>query len=326
MTTKIAFIGAGGIAGKHIQSLAKIQGVSIVGVCDVDAAKAAARAQEAGARAFADFNEMLDAARPDGVYVCVPPHAHGPAEMACVKRRMAFIVEKPLSNDLAVARKIGSRVRAAGLIAAAAYQNRYRKGVRRARELLADRPVSLIYGGWLGGTPAGHPWLTQKKLSGGQILEQTTHLFDLLRYLCGEAAAVHAFAAEGFVARSPSYDTDDASSVVVRMKSGAVANIMSSWSAGPGGGVFLTLTGPDIRISFSGWDQSMQAADGAGQIQESFPGEQNIFEVEDQAFVQAIRTGDPSPILCDYADGVKTLALCAAANTSLETGKPAAVR
>jgi len=324
--TKIAFVGAGGIAGKHMEALGKAGSVETVGICDVDAGKAQARREKFGGQAFSDAEEMLDATKPDGVFICLPPHAHGPAEAACIDRRIPFLVEKPLANDLALAEKIASRVAKASLITAVGYMNRYRKGVQRAKELLAERPVSLIYGGWLGGTPGNHPWLTQKKLSGGQIVEQTTHTFDLLRYLCGEAAVVQCFAAGGFVPHSPTYDTDDASSVLIKMKSDAVANIMSSWSAGPGGGVFLTLTGPKIQISFTGWDHTMQAAGGDGKISENQPGEPNIFELEDRAFLQAIRTGQASSILCDYADGVESLRLSAAANRSIDTGKPVAVR
>lgn len=38
-------------------------------------------------------------------------------------------------------------------------------------------------------------------------------------------------------------------------------------------------------------------------------------------FIRAVETGDPAPILCDYADGSETLA----ANRSLETGGVEAV-
>jgi len=325
-TTRVAFIGTGGIAGQHLSALKTIQGVNVVGLYDKNRDKAEARQAEFGGEVFGSPGKMLDGAQPDAVYICLPPHAHGKAEAACIDHRIPFLAEKPLSNDLALAKRIAARVKRTGLLAVAGYMNRYRKGVQRARKLLARRPVSLIYGGWLGGTPRNHPWLTQKRLSGGQILEQTTHTFDLLRYLCGEAVSVSAGAATGFVPRSRLYQTDDASSALIKMKSGAVANIMSSWSAGPGGGLFLTLTGPDIKVALTGWEHSVEIVSADGKIHETYPGEQNIFELEDRAFIRAVRTGNRSGILCDYADGVRSLAVCAAANESITTGKPVTVR
>ncbi|MEM2028308.1 MAG: hypothetical protein QXS05_02855, partial [Candidatus Bathyarchaeia archaeon] len=52
------------------------------------------------------------------------------------------------------------------------------------------------------------------------------------------------------------------------------------------------------------------------------PGEPNIFEIEDRAFIEAVQLNDPSKILCTYMDGLKTMEVTIAANISMETGKP----
>jgi hypothetical protein len=52
------------------------------------------------------------------------------------------------------------------------------------------------------------------------------------------------------------------------------------------------------------------------------PGEPNIFEIEDNAFIDAVRLNDPSRIMCTYSDGLKTMEVTIAANISMETGKP----
>ena len=42
----------------------------------------------------------------------------------------------------------------------------------------------------------------------------------------------------------------------------------------------------------------------------------------DEAFITAVKSGDRSPILCDYREGVKSAAACIAPNESAATGRP----
>ena len=83
-------------------------------------------------------------------------------------------------------------------------------------------------GYWMGGMP-GVPWWRVRAESGGQHVEQTTHIFDLCRYLVGsDVVAVHGFAGQGSMTDVPNYDVDDMSVVNLKFASGAVANITSA--------------------------------------------------------------------------------------------------
>lgn len=185
-----------------------------------------------------------------------------------------------------------------------------------------DRVV-LVHGGWIGGTPSVH-WWRVKAESGGQIVEQTTHTFDLVRYLVGEPALVYAQGAKGLVADMPDYDVEDASTVAVRFASGAVGNLMSSCASRAGGGVHLTIAGMRHYATFTGWDHTVTIRKSAIE-EEHITGEPNIFEIEDAAFVEAVKTGNRAVVLSPYADAAKTLAFCLAANKSLDTGAPVEV-
>ena len=196
---RIGFIGTGGIARQHARGLAKRDDVTFVGAYDVVRDKSQSFAAEYGGDACSSAAEMLDTAKPDAVWVCVPPFAHGDAENALIERRIPFCVEKPISNAMDTSRRILEGIEGAGLLTSVCYMNRYRRGVNRAKELLATDPAVLIHGGWIGGTP-GVYWWRQQALSGGQILEQTTHIFDVVRYLgreCQGILAVQAIRCRG---------------------------------------------------------------------------------------------------------------------------------
>ncbi len=326
MSFKVAFIGVGGIAGQHLNALKKMADVKIVGLCDVDEARLAARQKEFGGDVFADPDKMLSAVKPDTVFICLPPFAHGPGEMSCVRHGVPFIVEKPVTKDLALAKKVASAVKKAKLMTGVAYMNRFRKGVAKVKELLAKDPPALVYGGWIGGFPGKHPWLFDKELSGGQMVEQTTHTIDLLRYICGEVSCVQCFnASNDFVREAEGFKADCATTVAMRLAGGGVANIMSAWVCRAGGGVFLTLVSPNYHVEFSGWEHSVKITHAGGVYQESYKGEGNIFEIEDDAWIKAVKSGKAGEVIGDYEDGVRTLAVSAAADESMKSGKPAKV-
>lgn len=320
---RVAFIGAGGIARSHASALTKRNDISFVGAFDVLRERAEAFVGQYGGAAYSSVEKMLDETKPDAAWVCLPPFAHGPAEMALLERRIPFLVEKPISNSIDTAQRILEAVERVGNLVAVGYMNRYRRSVNRVKELLAGDSVVLVHGGWIGGTPTVH-WWRVKAQSGGQIVEQTTHTFDLARYLVGEPEVVYAQGAKGFVRDWPDYDVEDASVVAVRFVNGAVGNLMSSCASRAGGGVHLTIAAMKHYVTFTGWEHSVVVRKSAIE-EERITGEPNVFELEDNAFLEAVMTGCRELILSPYADALKTLAFCLAANKSLEVGAPVEV-
>ena len=160
----------------------------------------------------------------------------------------------------------------------------------------------------------------------GQFLEQVTHTVDLARYFCGEAVEVQAYAATGFNKGVPeNYDIEDAAVVNIRFRSGGVANLWASASSNGGGaGVTLNVYAGSTTALFTGWEHTLRLMH-ADEDTIEIRGEPDIFNLEDKAFIEAVRTGNRSLIQCDYPDAVKTLEISVAANRSMETGRPVAV-
>ncbi len=330
---KIAFIGSGGMAHAHAPCLAKLSGVELVAFCDVVAEKARHVAAQYGGAGFTSAARMLNATEPDGVYICLPPFAHGKAEMACVERRVPFFIEKPINKDVKQAAKIAAAVEDAGLMTSVGYMNRYRKGVNDLKRLLESDPAVYVQGGWIGGAPrppAGDTsimsWWIQKDKSGGQFVEQVTHTVDLVRYLCGEAASVSAYAARGFNRNMPAaYDIEDALAVSMQMANGGVVCLHSCCASEAFGGVSLSVYATKVAGIFGGWNHDVTIYR-AGREAKHIVGEGDVFTIEDKAFVNAVRIGDPSGIRCTYADGLETLRITVAAGKSAQTGKPVKVQ
>lgn len=337
---RLAFVGAGGMASAHLKAIAPFPDAQIVAFCDPDPAKLALRLAELKEvnpdapvpQTFSDPDTMLAETGADGAYLLLPPFAHGPAERACLKHATPFFVEKPIGLDWALTKELAAEVESTGLMTCAGYMNRYRETLRKSKALLADDPAAIVHGGWIGGSPNPKPgdtnigsWWVQKDKSGGQIVEQCTHTFDVLRYLCGEAVEVYARAANGFNTGLYNYTMDDASSVVMQLANGGVATLMSAAVANAGGGgVWLNVYAKEHTFLFTGWEHSVKIMT-RGQGAEELKGEGDIFALEDRVFVDAIRAGDGSAIASTYPDAAKTLRLTLAANESIASGKPVAI-
>lgn len=328
---RLGFIGCGGVAQNHFTGLATFEDVEMAAFCDLREDVVRQTAEKFGGKAYTSHDRMLAENQLDGLYIILPPFAHGPAEFAAIERKIPFFVEKPVGNDPGVLGEIAGAVRQAGLLTSVGYMTRYRQSVQVAKKLLAGDPAVMAYGGWIGGAPQMsapiHGWWVVKEKSGGQLVEQTTHTVDLARYLMGDAVEVWASGARGFVKGIPTYTNDDASLCTVRFASGAIATFYSACCAdGPGDskGVHFNVYSRGHTLEFSGWDQSLKVWNAEGWSRE-VKGEPDIFKKEDRIFLDAIKTGDRAAILCDYEDGYQTSRVTLAANESMATGKPVAL-
>ena len=182
-------------------------------------------------------------------------------------------------------------------------------------------PGALGY--WMGGLPLAPAMAHCSKMnggasaraqSGGQHVEQTTHIFDLARFLLGDAKTVHGVATRGSMTDVPQYDVDDLSMVNIEFESGAIANIVSCCAMEGWNrvqlevfcrGLVVTVGGPNT-INRKGEEESLPEDGG---------------QDRDRVFIDAVKTGDSSKILSPYSDALKTLRIMMAASTSFETGK-----
>jgi myo-inositol 2-dehydrogenase / D-chiro-inositol 1-dehydrogenase len=313
--TRIGFIGVGGIAQEHLKNLRQVEGAQVGAVCDVNQEQAARIAGEWGARPYADFRAMLDGERLDALYICVPPFAHQGQELLATERGIPFLVEKPIDTGTDYAQRVATAVAERGLVTAVGYHWRYFASVGRARQIIGDRPIGMALGYWMDKMPPPL-WWRQKHLSGGQFVEQTTHVVDLARYLVGEITEVYAQMATRVLGAVDHFTVPDVGTVTVRFAGGAVGTFSNACIGAPGP-IALHLLLQDLTLEIGG-HLTVRRPDGV----EEFRDAPNAYLAEDEAFLHAVRSGDASRIRSPYADALQTQRVTAAANRSAETGQP----
>ncbi|MFB6173240.1 MAG: Gfo/Idh/MocA family protein [Halobacteriales archaeon] len=316
MSVRLGFIGAGGIAQwQHFDNIEGMDGAAVVAVCDVDESAATEAADRFDAAAFTDHRDLYAEASVDAVFVCLPPFAHEDQELMAAERGIDLFVEKPLALSAAKAREIRDAIERNGVIAQVGYNWRYSAGVERAREILADRAVGYAEGYWWGGVPGGEDhWWRHADRSGGQTVEQATHVFDTVRHLVGDVERV---SAAGSHRIEDLVDFPDNTSATMSHGNGAVSHVSTSCAAERGKtGLEVVADGATLEIT---QDDLEGVVDGE-EVAETFERNPYVAEVED--FLEAVRTGDGSGIRSPYADAVESFELTLAVNESIEAGEP----
>ena len=238
---KVAFIGCGEMANYHMSILGKIKDVEFVGMCDVDEEKAKKASSSNAGKAYTDYHKMFDDIEIDCCYICIPPFAHTGQEISCVERNIPFFVEKPVHLDLEKAKKIANKVKGRGLITSVGYQDRYQTIIEYIRPFFSRGNLGFFSGRWVGRLTKLY-WLRRKELGGGQIVAESTHIFDIARYLLGEAMEVYAVKRLGLMEDVKGYNIEDASSVTINFQNGVFGTIFS--------GNFLKIQKGDTGLDF----------------------------------------------------------------------------
>ena len=317
---RVALIGPGFIAQRHLEVLGSEPGAELVGIVSRSLAKAETAAHRYGGRPYDDLGLMLDTERPDAVWLCVTPDAHGALELGLIERGIHLMVEKPLAADAETPERISAALDAAGLIGGVAYHWRAMDTLAEVEEVIASRPVKLLNGHWHDNLP-GVAWWRDLATSGGQIVEQATHLVDLSRRLLGEATVVAATHERHDHPEHPEMTVPDTSTAILRYDGGPIGAITATCILGGTSAqeVRLFCEGLAITVRQQGVlyedsrTKAVTATDGftgsrlwGVTATRYVPTGNDPFRDEDRAFLDAIRSGDDSRLFSSYADALRT--------------------
>jgi predicted dehydrogenase len=201
------------------------------------------------------------------------------------------------------------------------YHWRYLDTLQLARELLRDRPPRMLLGAWLDRAP-GTPWWGRQRLSGGQTVEQVTHLLDVGRVLAGEVVSLHAEGARG---EGGPGDILDVCTAAVRFDSGAVGSFSSTCVLRRGHRIGVEVMAPGLALTLT--ETELVVDDGTGPVVHE-PAVDPM-AAEDRAFVDAV-LGRTSDLRAPYAEALRThrlaVAIASAAEESARASSPVAVQ
>jgi predicted dehydrogenase len=249
---RVLLLGAGKVVvDQHLPALESLRGrLRLVGVCDLDAGRAAAVAGPSAAWSGTDLDEALRVLRPDLVLVATPPDARADVVPRCLRAGAWVVCEKPPARSLAELDVIAAAEADSGNPCSFIFQQRFGATAQHLRQLVDDGttgPLLAVTAQTLWFRDAAYyaaPWRgTWASEGGGTLLTLGIHVLDLALWLAGGWTEVTALAAS----LERPIETDDLSGAVVRLAGGGLMTVVSS-SVSPAQESRLRLDFRDVTV------------------------------------------------------------------------------
>ena len=136
----VGVVGTGALGYHHARLLRKMDGAELVGIYELNPARAAQVARELDTVAYPSLDALLD--RVEAATVVVPTSAHVEVGLAVLARGIPVLIEKPLADTLPGAENLVRAAAAGGVALQVGHVERFNRAVRAATAYL-DEPRFL---------------------------------------------------------------------------------------------------------------------------------------------------------------------------------------
>lgn len=345
---RVVHCGCGGIANAWMSTPTRRELVEVVGLVDLDPAKAAGLRERhelpAELPVHTDLAAAIDALQPEAVFDCTVPEAHHIVTTTALGKGCHVLGEKPLAATMAQAAEMVAAAEAAGRVYAITQTRRWNPELHRLRAFLqsgaigtphsffADFAIAADFGGF------------RATMDHVLLLDMAIHSFDQARVLAGEADPSWVLAQEWNPPGS-NYERDASAIATFGFDDGSVFSYRGTWTANGR----QTSWECDWRIQATAGAVTWRGEDGIRAERRVDPDEpsaeaggpliRSLEDVEVPAgdetdfakghdgairdFVLALREGRAPA--CPAADNIKSLAMVHAAIASATSGQREAV-
>jgi len=263
---RIGIAGAGAIGRRHAQYCVEEPATVLVGIAD-PASDAANVAHEFDVPHYWSLEKMLDAQRVDGIIVGVPTPLHCKVALTAIRRGIAVLIEKPITEHPADATELIATASSTGAKILVGHHRRHNPIVQQARDIIRSELGRLLAVNvlWAVLKPASYFEPQWRRVAGaGPVLTNLVHDIDLLRFMCGEI--VNVTAAAGRSARG--HEVEDTVAILLHFESGALGTITGcdaspspwSWDANTGENPAIAVS-RENSYRFLGSDGSLEFPD-----------------------------------------------------------------
>ena len=226
---RVGLVGCGSIAHYHMHGWNGVDQAEVVALADPVAEAREEFGERHGiAQRYEDFRQMVDDEALDIVSICTWHRLHAPMTIAaCARKPRAVLCEKPMATSLGECDDMLTAARRNHVKLAIAHQRRFNPAWTLARKLVAEGAIGEV---------------RQVNARGGQgLLNDCSHLLDMMRYVMGDPRAVWVMG--NIERKTERFERDipieDRSLCVVQFDNGAIGQLLQEL-AGPNyqGGVF----------------------------------------------------------------------------------------
>lgn len=224
---RIGVAGAGLIGRRHIELIQASGDCVLAGIADPSPA-AKDYAQARGVPCYPDHRALLAQQKPDGVVIASPNTLHLPMALDCAEAGVPALIEKPVTETVAAARRLCAAVKRTGVPMLVGHHRRHNPIIKSARETVASGKLgqlTAVVGLWLLKKPDDYfevAW--RREPGGGPLLINLIHDIDNLRFVCGEIVEVQALTSN----KVRGFAVEDTAALLFRFANGALGTVTVS--------------------------------------------------------------------------------------------------
>ena len=225
---KVGIAGYGVVGKRRRQFIDQNSHLETTALCDQSFSEAGVGPQ--GIPCFEDYNRLLDEPI-DVLFVSLPNYLAAEVTIAGIERGLHVFCEKPPGRDVAeVERVIEAEAKHPGLLVKYGFNHRYHHSVRAALELIKSGELGEIVNlrGVYGKSKIisfASGWRAERRYAGGGILlDQGTHMVDLMQLFCGEFVEAKSYVSN----RYWKHDVEDNVYALLRDSQDRIAMLHSS--------------------------------------------------------------------------------------------------
>ncbi|MCC7260949.1 MAG: Gfo/Idh/MocA family oxidoreductase [Candidatus Latescibacteria bacterium] len=353
---RVGIVGLGQRGLQHLEALWRIPRAQVVALCDPFPENLAEEKLRrfvpgfslSGVATSNRFEQLLETGL-DAVYFCIPPGRHQGELVRAAEQGLHIFAEKPVSLFLDEALEMERAIRRAGVVGTVGFQQRHDSWHLAIRDFLRDKRLVMltqVTNGTLEshsikhtrteemGGPANRVWAANFAWSGSTVVEAGIHPLDLMRFWAGEVVWVRA----NYIPRAPEDIVDGGDNpcgytVTFGFESGAVATLnltrlrQTFWGdsyqdiAWDHGHLKIEAEGP-VAYYYDGPYPPPEGKVDQSALRHVLPtpprGDTTL--AIGQAFVEAARSGDTSPLLNTFASSMNSHSAVLGANVSHQLG------
>ncbi|MGI6336607.1 MAG: Gfo/Idh/MocA family protein [Eubacteriales bacterium] len=232
-----------GVGMGHVRGAMDLRGGRLVAVCDLcedrlaKAVDACKDSKSKDVRTYTNFTKMLNDPDVDVVSIATPSGMHAYHAIMAMNAGKHVLIEKPIDVSVARAEEIVRVWKMMGVKASCVFQCRRWPCITEVKRVLDEGKLGEVFSGlyrinWLRTDEyyaqpiaSGEAWRgTWQWDGGGSLMNQGVHTTDLMQWLMGGVESVTS-ATKIF---NHKIETEDFTSSIVRFKSGAIGNLVST--------------------------------------------------------------------------------------------------
>jgi predicted dehydrogenase len=218
-TLKVGVFGVGSLGQLHARIYAQLDGAELVGVCDLDRARAEDIAALHDTQAYTDPDAL--AAQLDAASLVVPTDLHASMFQRLAEHNLHVLVEKPIASSTREAEDMVALARAKDLVLQVGHIERFNPVMQFLEDNLS-RP-RFIEATRLAPFPPLQPGRTPRGTEVSVVLDLMIHDLEIILHLVG--APVKRINAAGVAVLS---NSEDIANVRLGFENGCLANVTAS--------------------------------------------------------------------------------------------------